>query len=151
LKPKTKEKEPQSNNNEDIVHRYFRLIQNKDVQGLLHLFDYDAVIYEPFSKVSGLKGRSAIEPFLKIAMMANSNMKRTIVIEKHHQQQERRQQGIDNSSNIKNDDDDHHPDIVSALVTFEKGDRVKSRFTFEIIEDETGEKKIRSLNIEFLA
>lgn len=131
MKPKSKEKEPQSNNDEDIVHWYFGFIQNKDVQGLLDLFDYDAVIYEPFSKVSGLKGRSAIEPFLRIAMMASSNMKRTIVIEKHHQ---------------------HHPDnIVSALVMFEKGDRVKGRFTFEITEDETGEKKIKSLNIEFLA
>jgi hypothetical protein len=136
LKTRPKAKEPQSN--EDLVHRYFGFIQNRDMEGLLDLFDYDAVIYEPFSKVTGLHGKSAIEPFLKVAMMANSNMKRTIVIEKqrHHQ---------GNSSNPD------HADRISALITFEKGDRVKGRFTFEITRDGTGEKRIKSLNIEFLA
>jgi hypothetical protein len=113
----------------DIIKQYFRCIDNKDVDGALELFDFDAIIYEPFSNITnGLKGRSAIEPFLKVAMMANSNFKRVIEIEKNPPKKER----------------------ISALVTFEKGDRTKGRFTFEFTPELSGkEKKIKSLRIEF--
>ena len=50
---------------------------------LLDLFAYDAVVYEPFSKLAGgLRGRSAIESFLKVAIMANDALKHEIIIEK---------------------------------------------------------------------
>ena len=113
-----------------MVYQYFRCIDNKDLEGIVDLFDYDAVVHEPFSNVpGGLRGKLSIEPFLKVAMMANSNLRRTIRIEKPIESQSNR---------------------VSALITFEKGDRVKSRFTFELGDDETGKKKIKSLDIEFL-
>ncbi|HEX7032297.1 MAG TPA: nuclear transport factor 2 family protein [Nitrososphaera sp.] len=114
---------------EAIIHRYFKCIDAKDLSGILDLFDYDAVVHEPFSNVSGgLKGKSSIEPFLKVAMMANSSLQRTIKIEKPTTR----------------------PDIVIALITFEKGDKVKGKFTFQFEDDPISGKKIKSLNIEFL-
>jgi hypothetical protein len=113
---------------EEMVYQYFRCIDTKDLNGILDLFDYDAVIHEPFSNITGgLKGRSSIEPFLKVAMMANSSLLRTIKFEKSTK-----------------------PNKITALVTFEKGDRVKGRFTFEFEDGLANGKKIKSLNIEFL-
>lgn len=129
LRAKSKESRPLTG--EEIVARYFRYIDSKDLDGLLDLFDYDAVVYEPFSKVGGgLHGRSAIEPFLKVAMMANSELRRTVKIEKTKKA---------NNNNR-----------ITALITFEKGEKVKGGFTFEFIEDHSGEKRIKSLHIEFL-
>jgi hypothetical protein len=54
---------------------------SKDLEGMLELFDHDAIVYEPFSKEEGLYGISAIEPFLKVAMMANSELRRTVKME----------------------------------------------------------------------
>lgn len=112
-----------------MIYRYFKCIDTKDLDGILDLFDYDAVIHEPFSNISGgLRGRSSIKPFLKVAMMANNSLQRTIRLEKPGR-----------------------PDAnkITALITFEKGDKVKGRFTFEFENDAAGSKKIKSLNIEF--
>ncbi len=128
MRAKSKESRPLTG--EEIVARYFRYMDNKDLDGMLDLFDYDAVVYEPFSKVEELHGRSAIEPFFKVAMMANNELRRTIKIEKAKK--------ADNNNEI------------TALTTFEKGDKVKGRLTFEFIEDDSGEKRIKSLHIEFL-
>lgn len=112
-------------NNEQMVERYFRLIGEKDVQRLLDLFSEDAVLYEPFSNESnGLRGKVAIENFLRVAAMANAGMKRTIVLAENTE------------------------DSVTALVTFERGDEVTGRFTFRFVVDNTG-KKIRLLRIQF--
>jgi hypothetical protein len=113
----------------DIIKQYFKCIDNKDVYGALELFDFEAVVYEPFSNIrDGLKGRSAIEPFLKVAMMANSNFKRVIRIES----------------------DPIAKDKITALVTFERGDKTNGRFTFEFTPDGSqAEKKILSLRIVF--
>ena len=112
---------------EEMVYQYFKCIDSKDLNGILALFDYDAVIHEPFSNITGgLKGRSSIEPFLKVAMMANTSLHRTIKIEK--------------ASASK----------ITALITFEKGDKVKAKFTFEFTDDSSGEKRIKSLHIRFL-
>lgn len=128
MRAKSKESRPLTG--EEIVARYFRYIDSKDLDGLLDLFDYDAVVYEPFSKVGGgLHGRSAIEPFLKVAMMANSELRRTVKIEKTKKANNNR---------------------ITALITFEKGEKVKGRFMFEFIEGDSGEKRIKSLHIEFL-
>ena len=119
---------------EQIVARYFKCMDSKDLDGMLELFDYDAVVYEPFSKVNGLHGRSAIEPFLKVAMMANRELRRTVKIEKK----------------VKKESDNNN-EIIAALITFEKGKKVKGRFTFEFTDrDDSGEKMIKSLHIEFL-
>ena len=116
--------------NEDIVFQYFKFIENKDIDGILDLFDYDAVVHEPFSNITGgLKGRSSIEPFLKVAIMANSSLQRTIKIEKPSKP---------------------NANKITALITFEKGDKMKGRFTFEFEDDPAGGKKIKSLDIEFL-
>lgn len=126
LKAKVKESMPLTG--EQIVARYFRCIDTKDLDGILELFDYDAEVYEPFSNIiGGLKGRSSIEPFLKVAMMANNNLRRTINIQKPNK-----------------------PNSITALVMFEKGDKVKSKFTFEFQDDDGSRKKIKSLRIEFL-
>lgn len=126
LKAKVKESMPLTG--EQIVARYFRCIDTKDLDRILELFDYDAEVYEPFSNITGgLKGRSSIEPFLKVAMMANNNLRRTINIQKPNK-----------------------PNSITALVMFEKGDKVKSKFTFEFQDDDGSRKKIKSLRIEFL-
>jgi ketosteroid isomerase-like protein len=127
LRAKSKESRPLTG--EEIVVRYFRYIDSKDIDSMLDLFDYDAIVYEPFSKVGGLRGRSAIEPFLKVAMMANRELRRTVKIEK---------------TKKANDNE------ITALITFEKGEKVKGRFTFEFTEDDSGAKRIKSLHIEFL-
>lgn len=113
---------------EEIVYQYFKCIDSKDLNGILDLFDYDAVVYEPFSNITGgLKGKSSIEPFLKVAMMANTSLQRAIKIEKPTK-----------------------PNKVTALITFEKGDKVKGKFTFEFEDAPAGVKKIKTLHIEFL-
>lgn len=109
---------------EDIVRRYFKLIDSKDLDSLVDMFDYDAVIKEPFSKAAELKGQSEIAAFLKVALMANANMRRKLDIKANEKTGKTR-----------------------ALVTFEKGDKLKGQFTYDI-DPET--KKIRSLKIEFL-
>jgi hypothetical protein len=114
---------------EEMILQYFKYIGNKDLAGILELFDYDAVIHEPFSKSQSLNGRSAIEPFLRVAMMANSGLQRNIKIEK--------------PSNGKAEN------MAVALITFERGDRIRGRFTFEFTS-EANIKKIKSLRIEFL-
>ena len=118
---------------EDLVTQYFKLVANKDVDNLLSMFAHDAVVYEPFSKSEkGLRGRSAIEPFLSVVMMANDRLMHNIVIEK---KQRRR-------NNVK----------VVALVTFEKGEKVKGRFTFDFDSDDSldHEGRIKTLHIQFV-
>lgn len=109
---------------EDIVRRYFKLIESKDLDSLVEMFDYEAVLKEPFSNMSELRGRSEISAFLKVALMANANMRRKLEIKSNEKTGKTR-----------------------ALVTFEKGDRLKGQFTFDI---DPVTKKVRALKIEFL-
>jgi ketosteroid isomerase-like protein len=136
----------------DIVFEYFRRIRNKDVSGLLDLFTDDAVIYEPFSKsediqgeTTGLHGKQRIEPFLGVVVMANEGVEGNITIEKIYE---------------KMDDSNNKSTEISAIVTFERGDKITARFTFELISPTTSnsnnskntnqrEKKIKSLHIQF--
>jgi ketosteroid isomerase-like protein len=111
-------------NPEEIVKRYFKLIDSRDLGGLLDMFDYDAVVKEPFSKMTNLRGHSEIAAFLKVALMANANMRRKL--------------------DVKTND---KTGKVQALVMFEKGDRLTGQFMFDI-DPET--KKIRTLEIGFL-
>jgi ketosteroid isomerase-like protein len=112
--------------NEQLVNHYFYLISRKDVQGLLELFADDAAVYEPFSNVKeGLRGKSAIEHLLKVAVMANAGMRKTIEF-------------INKSSE----------DSITALVTFERGDTIKGKFTFNFVLLDIG-RKITMLTIRF--
>jgi ketosteroid isomerase-like protein len=137
---------------EDIVFEYFRLIKNKDITGLLDLFVDDAVVYEPFSKsdiqgkTMGLRGKRAIEPFLGVAGMANEGLRGNVTIDK---------------SDKKTDGSENRSNQICAIVTFERGERITARFTFELISPVNNnsdddnmkinqkEKKIKSLRIQF--
>jgi len=76
--------------NTDTVYEYFRLVKNKDINRLLDLFADDAIIYEPFSNIQeGLRGKSAIKPFLEIVLMANDGLQHKIEFEQQNQQQQK--------------------------------------------------------------
>lgn len=113
-----------------LVQEYFARITKHNLEGLLDLFADEAVVYEPFSnKRGGLRGRSEIEPFLKVALMANAGMDRKITFA------------------------DEDGDRVTALVTFSRGDQIRGHFTFasqDVPPDRGVQKKIKSLKIEFL-
>jgi ketosteroid isomerase-like protein len=109
---------------EEIVKRYFKLIDSTDLGRLIDMFDHDAVIKEPFSNMAELRGHSDISAFLKVALMANANMRRKLEIKTSEKAGK-----------------------VRALVMFEKGDRLRGKFTFGI---DPKTKKIKTLKIEFL-
>jgi len=126
---------------EDIVYEYFRLIKTKDIYRLLDLFMDDAIIHEPFSKSDDgngrLQGKTAIESFLTIAMMASAGLREEVEIEK---------------SELRRDDDINQ---VIAYVTFERGGKLQAKFTFELSSEENcnslqKQKKIKSLDIQFI-
>jgi ketosteroid isomerase-like protein len=121
---------------ERIVYEYFRLIKKKDISALLNLFADDAVVYEPFSNIyGGLKGKDSIKHFLNVVIMANDGMRHEIELVKAS---------------------DNKEDKAVALVTFERGEKVQARYTFELASkheqyDYIDEgKKIRTLHIEFI-
>ncbi|MGC2571712.1 MAG: hypothetical protein WA364_09395 [Candidatus Nitrosopolaris sp.] len=126
---------------EDIVYEYFRLIRTKDIYRLLDLFMDDAIIHEPFSKSDDgngrLQGKTAIESFLTVAMMASEGLREKIEIEKP-----KLRRGNDISK-------------VTAYVTFERGGKLRGKFTFELSSEENcnslqKQKKIKSLDIQFV-
>ena len=120
-----------SQTNEDVVVEFFSLIEGKNIDRLLNLFSEDSVIYEQFSKIEGgLRGKSAIEPFLKVSIMAIDGSQHQIKFEPRSQ--------LD--TNIANNNNK----VVNALVKFQKGDILKARFTFEF----DGSNEIKSHQIE---
>jgi hypothetical protein len=135
--------------NKEIVSEYFRLLQNKDIDGLKDLFWSDATVYEPFSKLEhGLRGWSQIEPFLKVAIMANESLSNKIAFE-----ESRRIKNKDLNDEEKNTSDSNN-DIVEALVTFQKDNVIKAKFRFELSNqantvDDSERKKIKALRIQF--
>jgi len=128
----------QSHKGEAIIYEYFRSIKNKDINKLIRLFADDAIIYEPFSKAgdtNGLQGRTAIESFLNIAIMANSGLNHQIEI-------------IKSDPKVRS-----NTDQITANVTFERGEKVKVKFVFEFSPESLNfnkQKKIQSLRIEFI-
>src|SRR5215467_5656093 len=126
---------------EDIVHEYFRLIRTKDIYRYLDLFMDDAIIHEPFSKSEDgegrLQGKNAIEYFLRVAMMASAGLREEVEIEK---------------PKLSRDNDINQ---VIAYVTFERGGKLRGKFTFELSSEENSnslqkQKKIKSLDIQFV-
>jgi ketosteroid isomerase-like protein len=114
-----------------LILNYFQRIKAGDVNGLLNLFTEDSIVYEPFSKSKCLVGKLEIESFLKTVVMANEGMQYEIRIESEEQ------------SRNKNK--------VVTLVTFQKGDSIRSRITFEVEHtDEPNGLRINTLRIEFI-
>lgn len=68
--------------NKSLALDYFRRVKSGDLQGLLNLFSDDPVIYEPFSKLKYVTGKSAIQSFLRTVVMANTGLEHEIRIEK---------------------------------------------------------------------
>jgi hypothetical protein len=133
--------------NEQMVYDYFRLIDKKDLDGLLELFADDATVYEPFSQVEdGLKGKAAIRDFLHITIMADAGTKRTVEFV--------------NGAHIGRTEKDIEMDEIAALVTFQGDGTLRGKFNFkfvivvEVIEDRDGvsmlfpSKKIKELRIQ---
>lgn len=133
--------------NKEIISQYFRLLQKKDIEGLKDLFWSDAIIYEPFSKMEhGLRGWSQIEPFLKVAIMANESLSSKITLE-----------GLtkDNLKDKQKQDADKNSDIIEALVTFQKDKAIEAKFRFELSNQTnlfgiSKQKKIKALHIQFI-
>ncbi len=122
-----KERKQLYDNDKDVVFEYFRLIRNKNIEWLMDLFAPDAITYEPFSKLTGgLKGKLAIESFLKIVIMVSNIFQYRVFIEKNPEIKDGvralQNTGYSNRGNK----------VVSALVVFKKGDSLNARFTFEL-------------------
>jgi hypothetical protein len=134
--------------NKELISQYFRLLKDKDIEGLKDLFWSDAIIYEPFSKMDqGLRGWSQIEPFLKVAIMANESLTSKITVEEPGPIRDR---NLKDKQNNNVDDD-----IVEALVTFQKDKVIEAKFRFELSNqtdtiDNSKQKKIKALHIQFI-
>lgn len=137
--------------NREIILQYFRLLQTKDMDGLKNLFWHDAIVYEPFSKMEqGLRGWSQIEPFLKVAIMANESLSSKIVVEDPGPLKDTDSEDKPNNNNANKDSD-----IVEALVTFQKDETIEAKFRFELssqtnIVDSSKQKKIKALHIQLI-
>jgi len=77
--------------------------------------------------------------------MGSDGLRHEIRFEKRHEKPDSSNKYNNNSNNVNQ---------VSALVTFERGGKVKARFTFELSSEENynsqNQKKIQSLRIEFV-
>jgi hypothetical protein len=158
------------NNNHHLVLKYFSLIERKDMKRLLNLFTEDGIIYEPFSRErssysnngigkASLKGRSEIESFLNVVMMASDGLQFEIeFIDGPIRDYEQ----IDNTINSTTSS------IISVLATFYRHEgeaQLKERLSFHIVSktnDESNyvtttnnnhnnEGKIKTLWIQFCA
>jgi ketosteroid isomerase-like protein len=115
--------------NRELVKEYFDRISSRELGGLLDLFVDDAVVYEPFSSENGLHGRGEIEPFLKVVLMANSDLDRNIAFPPKEDGNE-----------------------ITVQVRFQRGGVVRGQFTFETTDIQTNhgaEKRIKKLRIQF--
>ena len=148
-------------NDTDIVFEYFELIKNKDIERLMNLFSPDAIVYEPFSKLrGGVSGKQVIESFLRIVIMANDELQYRIVIENISDIKNRSNvDGNHNHENKNNCSSCFSMKVVNALVTFERGDSLKDRFTFGLSCDNNDNNDnyinskyntLRSLHIQFI-
>ena len=137
--------------NKEIILQYFRLLQTKDINGLKNLFWHDAIVYEPFSKMEqGLRGWSQIEPFLKVAIMANESLSSKIIVEGPGLLKD-----TNSEDNPDNDNANKNSDIVEALVTFQKDEAIEAKFRFELSSqtntvDSSKQKRIKALHIQFI-
>lgn len=159
-----------TNGGKSLVFEYFRLINEKDVDGLLGLFTDDAVIYEPFSKLStagdGIKDRTAMKAFFQVAVMANEGLEYSITSQEPREVNEEYTISSSICNNSKKIVKAQNSSAITALVRFERGRSTYARFIFETVKfpvsdiltcnEGRGEKrthetrKIKNLCIEFL-
>jgi hypothetical protein len=135
--------------NKEIVAEYFRLIQSKDIEGLKDLFWSDAIVFEPFSKLEeGLRGWSQIEPFMKVAIMANESLSYRIAFEEFDDQ-DMKNKYIKYMQINKEKNTNNNTNVVEVLLTFEKGQTLKAKIRFELSNETdtiySSKKKIKSL------
>lgn len=137
------------------MFEYFKLISKGDIRNLLNLFTDDCIIYEPFSKLEELKGKSAIEPFFEVATMISPGMHHDIEFEFEkpvlHDKFNKDCINKVNSHLGEVDGSDGLRVVVSAIVTFHKGDQDKGRFKFEIVsgnDKTTSAKRIKRIDIQ---
>jgi hypothetical protein len=119
----------------------------------MDLFAPDAIVYEPFSKLTGgLRVKQAIESFLRlqswpmircnIKLLSKSNMISIDLVD---------DKGIRNDTN---NNTSYDAKVISALVMFEKGDSLKAKFRFELNSDNNAtnskQNKIKALHIQFI-
>jgi hypothetical protein len=127
----------------------------------MNLFSSDAIIYEPFSKLrGGLRGEHAIESFLRIVIMANDELQYHIAIENISDIKNRPNVDGNHDHMNKNKCSSLDVKVVNALISFEKGDSLKARFTFGLnCNNENNNDNsyinskystIRSLHIQFI-
>lgn len=132
-----------------MVFDYFRLIERKDIEGLLRLFADDAIVYEPFSKEkAGLKGKATIRDFLLVTIFADPGTYQIIEFSN----------GYLESTKLEGKETDE----ISAIVTFGSEGILKGKFHFkfiieiEVLEDKNGlnmtmpSKRIKELRIEIM-
>ena len=143
--------------NKEIVAEYFRLIQSKDIEGLKDLFWSDAIVFEPFSKLEeGLRCWSQIEPFMKVAIMANESLSYRIAFEEFDDQDMKNKYIKYMQINKEKNANNNNTNVVEASLTFEKGQTLKAKIRFELSKSfnnstsNSDQKKIKSLHIEFI-
>jgi hypothetical protein len=118
-----------------IVLKYFRLIDEKDMPGFLNLFTEDCTIYEPFSRgllsnegksKKPLNGRNEMESFFHVVMMASDGLKHEI---------EFVCSPIEHTRRVSDTVISTSSSVVSALVIFyrnEEGDKSKQKLVSTI-------------------
>jgi len=115
--------------NQKLVFECFKLASQKKIEEMLELLADDVIIYEPSSKKeNGLRGKPAVRSFLNMITLASDDSLHYDI-------------SVEEDSNDK---------IVTRVV-FEKGDKITSKFTFEMTPSEAKDKKkIRVVRVEFL-
>ena len=100
----------------------------------------------------GLRGWSQIEPFMKVAIMANESFSYRIALEEFEDKDNK-------NNNIKDIQDskanNNTNEIVKSVVTFQKDDVVKAKFRFELSKSvnstsNSDQKKIKSLSLSLI-
>lgn len=115
----------------DIVKNFFSLIEQRDIDGLVDLFDENCVVYEPFSKENCLK-KNNLKPFFQVLVNTNSDITREVsFFDKHNK-----------------------VDEIETLVSFNKEGMLRAKFIFNIkrYSDDFGIEmnKIETLHIDFI-
>jgi ribosomal protein L44E len=115
--------------NQKLVFECFKLASQKKIDEMLELLADDVIIYEPFSKKeNGLRGKLAVRSFLDMITLAS-----------------------DDSLHYDISVEEDRNDKIVTLVVFEKGDKITSKFTFEMTPSKAKDKKkIRVVRVEFL-
>ena len=124
---------------QDIVLKYFHLIDEKDMPGLLSLFTEDCRVYEPLGislqsneekEKTPLKGRNEIESFFYVVMVATDGLKHGI---------EFVCSSVENTRKWGDTDISRPSSVVSVLATFygnEGGYRLRQKLDFHIVSEQ---------------